>query len=245
MPDKLEIRLHDFDYENPFLYGVIVGDINSNHGWGERYPFRTSATPPEGLVSSDLHQGYISCYVLTEQGELLLDRFEYPYQDRADDPVNEFLTGNFWMIFRAGYYGDRTYIPFVQGKIVTDQSQWKFEQKWGEVNSSREMLEKLILTTNNCTLSITVDLETAGSIRDWKVYIDGYVNFTGANDTPPENGDLIRISSGKHRIVLREFDHTKADRKESNTIYFEAKEGHTNSFHLVKQNGQFILLERG
>lgn len=72
MPDKLEIRLHNFNYRNPFLYGflygIIVGDINSNHSWGEPYPFQTSAAPPKELVSTDLHKGYISCYVLTEQG---------------------------------------------------------------------------------------------------------------------------------------------------------------------------------
>lgn len=170
---------------------------------------------------------------------LVLDRFEYPYQDRADKPVGEPLTGDFWMLFREGYFGYRIYVPFLQGRIVTDRSQWK----WENDKSSAEGSEKLFQRLTKCTLSITVDFETAGSIQDWKVYIDGYVSFTDPRDTQSGNGELIRISSGKHRIVLREFNHTKADRKESNTIYFEAKEGHENSFHLCGQNGQFVLLK--
>lgn len=134
-------------------------------------------------------------------------------------------------------------VPPVKNKVVPDRSKWEFVNA-GNRQSTRDALEDVFFKVNKSALLLTIDSESAGGVGDFKVYIDGNVNFTYTEkDTPPENGHLIRIPPGRRRIVVREFDHTKPDRKESNTIYFDALEGHTHGFHLVGRDGQFLLLE--
>ena len=44
------------------------------------------------------------------------------------EPVNEKLSGDFWLVFKHNFFGPRTYVPFKDGKIVEDESEWVIEE---------------------------------------------------------------------------------------------------------------------
>ena len=60
-----------------------------------------------------------------------------------------------------------------------------------------------------------------GGIWQWKVYVDGNIHNRGPGST---RKDLLKfyalLALGSHRIVIREADHTKPSRIESNTLSF-------------------------
>jgi hypothetical protein len=75
-----------------------------------------------------------------------------------------------------------------------------------------------------CELLLRDDGSIPGGLWTWKVYVDGDVRARGPGST---RKDALKWYAthprGEHRIVIRETDHTKPDRRESNTLYFVAE----------------------
>ncbi|GLS94429.1 hypothetical protein GCM10007918_17210 [Piscinibacter gummiphilus] len=64
-----------------------------------------------------------------------------------------------------------------------------------------------------------------GELWSWSVYIDGSVHRRGPGSTRIDPLKwYATLPQGEHRIVVREEDHTKKDRQESNTLHFVVKE---------------------
>jgi hypothetical protein len=86
-------------------------------------------------------------------------------------------------------------------------------------------MEEKFERTHTCYVTIMADETVASSVDDYSIYIDGNVAGTRRQDTRPSNGEFVKLEPGRHRIVVREADHKKPDRVESNTIWFDAVEG--------------------
>jgi hypothetical protein len=110
------------DLADYHLYHIFTGAPD-----GERQPyvFEQKGDPDKCEVLTALSRGYVSIYELQSSGELCLIGFEYPGLERREpDEANELLQGDFWLEFRIGFSGDKLFIPFKNGKIVTDTNSW-------------------------------------------------------------------------------------------------------------------------
>lgn len=129
IPDRLVNECPGVELSGLKVYAVIVGDISANHGWGERYPFASKATPDSRTRCSALWRGYVSVYRLNSMGQLMLERFDYPFhKERGGDSIDEALVGDFWLVTKETFFGKRTYIPFVNGVVVKDPTHWVREE---------------------------------------------------------------------------------------------------------------------
>ena len=81
--------------------------------------------------------------------------------------------------------------------------------------------------SNRCTLIVRGEISLIGGMNLYKVYVNGNIHITGSRfaDLAPSNSIYTRIPAGTHEIVIREFDHRKTDRLESNKINLELHEG--------------------
>jgi hypothetical protein len=132
-PERLLNELPGFDVRGLELFGVVRGDIETNHGWGDRIIFQTRPRDPEPRYTcSSLWRGNIATYRLGPNGRLTLISYEYPYHydlpesDRIDE-VQEQLTGDYWLVFKERFFGPRVYVPARDGRVVTDRNEWRFE----------------------------------------------------------------------------------------------------------------------
>ena len=106
------------------LYGVIVGNIK-NISEVTRYPFKSKATKEKFCCCTVCWNGYISQYTLTPDKELILTGFDYPLSENAEpDEAYEKLSGNFWLDMRPDFFSGGFYIPFKDGKLVTNKRHW-------------------------------------------------------------------------------------------------------------------------
>ena len=111
------------------ITGVITGDINANYGWGNRYPFKTQPLiPDDNKVCSALWRGYIAEFTLTPEGPLTLDAYYFPFRTtKPRQLVNERLSGDFWLLMKSAFAGNRVYVPFRTGIIVINENNWAIE----------------------------------------------------------------------------------------------------------------------
>lgn len=128
--DQLINNYIEIDFGDLHPYGVAVGNVQSNNGWGIPYPFKNVPSPSEERVSF-LWRGYISVYQLNSDGQLILEKYEYPNLGgkREPDLVNEILDGDFYLIMKTEFRGVRTYIPFRGGRIVPNPDEWIVENE--------------------------------------------------------------------------------------------------------------------
>ena len=126
IPEKLISKHKQVDFGNFKLFSVCVGDP-TDYKRRTTYPFKEKGDPHKCAVCSACWRGYVSVYELNESGELLLTKFEYPFGRAPRDPdlANEILEGDFWLEFRAEFFGEKLFVPFENGKIVTDRSRWR------------------------------------------------------------------------------------------------------------------------
>lgn len=131
VPDRLMNKHPRVKLRGMQLYGVVRGDIHANSGWGQRYEFAKPPTPPTDVPRcSALWRGYTATFRLDSEGELELLSYRYPrtLAKVETDPVNEKLSGDFWLVLKHNFFGPRTYVPFKEGKIVEDESEWVVEE---------------------------------------------------------------------------------------------------------------------
>lgn len=131
VPDRLMNKHPRVKLRGMHLYGVVRGDIRTNSGWGQRYEFTKPPTPTKDVPRcSALWRGYTATFRLDSEGELELVSYRYPRSltKTETEPVNEKLSGDFWLVLKHNFFGPRTYVPFKDGKIVEDESEWVVEE---------------------------------------------------------------------------------------------------------------------
>lgn len=76
-------------------------------------------------------------------------------------------------------------------------------------------------SAHECFLLLKDDGSLPGGIWQWEVYVDGNVHSRGPGSTRKDPLKYYALlAPGIHRIVIREPDHTKSNRIESNTLSF-------------------------
>ena len=125
LSDALLNECPEIAFGGLFLYGVVTGDITKNHGWGENYEFKSKPNLAKGILCTALWRGYVSYYKLLDDGTLMLEYFGYPLSENQEpDIANEQLEGDFWLVMKERFRGERTYVPFRSGRIVSDKNEW-------------------------------------------------------------------------------------------------------------------------
>lgn len=79
------------------------------------------------------------------------------------------------------------------------------------------------------------------NIADCKIYINGNIHGTAVFDENPTNGQYIRLAPKEHKVVVREADVNKPDRKESNTMCFTLKDKQEMKLIVKLQNNNLVL----
>ena len=103
-------------------------------------PFDFPQAPKAGIgsTSTACYRGYVASFTLNADGTLTLAHFEYTTFEPAvvdgkdsvsinviEDAVGQNVEGDFWMVLRPHFYTDpTTFVPFRDGRIVEDQSEW-------------------------------------------------------------------------------------------------------------------------
>jgi hypothetical protein len=127
MPDQLINKHPRVNLRGLNLYGVIRGDVRSNSGWGKPYEFsRTPHARKDTPRCSANWRGYVAVFQLHAAGYLELVYYRYPLSlgKSKTETVCEKLSGDFWLVFKRNFFGPRTYIPFRNGRIVEEQTEW-------------------------------------------------------------------------------------------------------------------------
>ncbi|MFZ6768158.1 hypothetical protein ACO0LM_13940 [Undibacterium sp. Di26W] len=242
-PDQLISRYKESNFDGYYLYSVITGDPQTNYGWGEEYKFLSVPKIGPEIMSS-LWRGHLSHYLLDECGEIFLRGFEYPLpRIPFCDISNEKLTGDFYLVFKKNFYEDRIYVPFKNGKLIADVSHWIRENTGRTKNSWLQKIDEQFFDENSCMVLIDFGATASELIRNYAVYVDGNISGTHKKDSAPANNLLIRVKSGSHRIVVRERDHNKKARAESEILIFSATEAQPNRFCFRVEDKHLILIE--
>jgi hypothetical protein len=84
----------------------------------------------EAMRCTALWRGYVATFRLTGDGRLVLTHYEYPYSDiPGHDVENGLLTGDFSLVFRQTFWGPSVAVPFRDGYVVEDRSQWDIDDQ--------------------------------------------------------------------------------------------------------------------
>lgn len=130
IPEKFTNRVPSVDFSGYELFSICVSDPADYKNY-KGYPFKQKGDPDKCITCSSCWRGYVSVYELTSAGEIVLIKFEYPYgrTPREPDDASEVLKGDFWLQFRTEFFGDKLFVPFKNGMLVTDKNEWiKFER---------------------------------------------------------------------------------------------------------------------
>ena len=119
-----------FAIEGYNLYGISLSKPNDYKNW-VCYPIKSKADPKKLSVFTACWKGYIGVYELNESGKLTLTQFEYPsFEEKIEsDLVYEILKGDFWLEFRTGFFGDKLFVPFIDGELEVDNKKWVMDKK--------------------------------------------------------------------------------------------------------------------
>jgi hypothetical protein len=79
------------------------------------------------------------------------------------------------------------------------------------------------------------------NIADYRIYIDGNIHGTAVFDEKPTNGQYIRLPPKEHKVVVRDADVNKPDRKESNTMCFTLSDKQELKLIIELQNNNLVL----
>lgn len=136
VPDHLINDHPRVDLSGLHPYSVICGDVHANYGWGDgHYQFVHPAC-------SAMWKGLTATYRLHADGQLELISFEFPPVGKRRgrmERVNERLSGDFWLVLKPHFEGQRSYIPFRAGRIVEDETAWVIhEPRLGRITGGTE-----------------------------------------------------------------------------------------------------------
>lgn len=240
VPDILIVDSGAIELPAMELYGIVAGNLDEPASRGP-YLFVTKANKAKTTICSALWHGYVSTYRLGPDGSLTLEQLAYPFtRGVAPDEVHEILCGDFWLDLRTSFTGDGVQVPFANGKIIEDQTRWKrregydlkrFEKDWDAVNCA--------------SLVVSADRTVPHGMQGYKVYIDGNIHGTPPrfSEPAPANAIYTRVQPGAHRVVVREANHAKPDRAESNTLHVQAHEDMTLTLKLVLEGSVLTLMQ--
>ncbi|KQZ45198.1 hypothetical protein [Duganella sp. Root1480D1] len=240
--DRLINACLELDLPGYQLFGVFTGVPNSEHEKLGPYCFKAKATPDPRIVSTAVARGYVSLYRLNSSGRLTLNGFAYlPHKGRAPDLVHEEVIGDFWLLFRMSFFGEGVFVPFRNGVLVKDRSQWRHQM-------SSEGILGGIAARHERARTATIRVHCAEGapfdFGNFRIYIDGNIHNTPLRlrHLASPTAEVIALEPGAHRIVVREADTRKPNRVESNTAHFEIYPGETLTFTL-QQDAEVILLK--
>ena len=141
LPEHLVNECAEVDFGSLKLYALVKGHRRSKPRWSNQYPFRRRPQPSDTAICAPLWRGAIAHYRLLADGRLCLQHYEYPFDPlQSDEAVEEILEGDFWLMMKSRFYGDCTYVPFREGRIVTDRSCW--ETTACDVEDTRERVAR-------------------------------------------------------------------------------------------------------
>ena len=130
------------DFGELLLYGLMRSSPIESHRWlgvhGETFDYPRLPRKHADAVSTANYRGYVASLRLNPDGSLTLVGYQYEHMKGAtvngkaslsieieEDLVNELVTGDFWMILLPDFYSKpATFVPFCDGHIVEDRSQW-------------------------------------------------------------------------------------------------------------------------
>ena len=84
-------------------------------------------------------------------------------------------------------------------------------------------------------------------LKDFKIYLDRSIRTTAPRDrdAAPMHCVYFELEPGDHVIVVRDYDHLSADRRESNTVQFTIEPHEQMTFSLALTDGQLQLQQDG
>lgn len=114
------------------------------------------------------------------------------------------------------------------------------EALWNRLEAARKQRE-------TASLIIRPVVQDETPLRDFKLYLDGYIRTTAPRDraSAPKHSEYIELEPGSHAIVVRDYDHRRADRRESNTLQFSIEPHEQITFSLALTDGQLQLRKDG
>jgi len=127
----------EVDFNDLNLYAVLVGDIENRQNIIS-YPFKEKAIQEKLNVFSACWDGYTSKYKITQNKELVLTGFQYPAllpEKIEPDETYEIADGDFWLDMRPSFFEGFVYVPFKDGKLITDKKEWIFHERVGKKES--------------------------------------------------------------------------------------------------------------
>jgi len=126
------------DFSDLHLYAVLTGDIVSKENTAP-YSFLQKANKEKVNVFSACWNGYTSKYKINESKELVLIGFQYPalLPERIEpDDVYEVAVGDFWLDMRPSFFEGFVYVPFKNGKLITNKNEWIFHGRMSKGESA-------------------------------------------------------------------------------------------------------------
>lgn len=93
-----------------------------------------------------------------------------------------------------------------------------------------------------CQLKLREDGHIPDGLWSWNVYINGNVHRRGPGSTRKDPLKwYATLPRGEHRIVIREADSSKSDRRESNTLFFVIEEQLEILINVSCREGEIVL----
>ena len=120
---------------------ILINDSEVDLGWLAPYFVRRSdrsdafpvrvALPESNLTCSSLWRGYVATMRLHADGRLELEKYEFPLAAEGTPPqiCHTYFNGDFSVILRPFFYGPNTRIPFRDGRIARNPSEWEIENQ--------------------------------------------------------------------------------------------------------------------
>lgn len=108
-----------------------------------------------------------------------------------------------------------------------------------------DALLKHIAEQESCFIRVRAYENESPILSGYKVYVDGNVRRTPVrlDFLRSPHAELIPVVPGEHRVVVREFDAYKPDRRETNTVLVVLQQGQTINLLFEEAAASLVLIE--